>query len=464
MENEILEKMAARIDALEKLVTRLSSSEQAQNAALQEAAQRMSRLEKVSQLIIESAVKTAKDVDGMRLHRAFKHASKIFPKTKSVIFLGREYFGDNVKYAFLSFYDKAKKAGIECNFISYTQPQYEQLLSAGLPCLPYLPTDWSADDIKTILRAKVVIECNVFFPYREHHLAPYALLEGAKFIQLWHGMAIKEIGRDLVYPLAEYSPTKAEGLASTGMFDIFVGGSESTHDYWAQKFSFKEYAATGYPRNDVMLREVSERDLINVDREAFSKLESDAKSKKPIILYAPTFREDKASTWFKDAQIDILAEHCHRKGYVFCINLHPFESESTETWKQRYPQVYFIEKQTDIYPLLKHVSVMITDYSSLVLDFLLCDRPIIFYRPDHDAYTNKSRSLVEGHEQFICGAEVAKIDDMILAVDEAITAWQSPETDKFGDVRSALTKRLYDYKDSQASDRVGEVIMKLLED
>jgi CDP-glycerol glycerophosphotransferase len=45
----------------------------------------------------------------------------------------------------------------------------------------------------------------------------------------------------------------------------------------------------------------------------------------------------------------------------------------------------------DVTPLLQISDALITDYSSLMFDYALLDRPMIFHVPDHDEYVGRSR-------------------------------------------------------------------------
>ena len=61
------------------------------------------------------------------------------------------------------------------------------------------------------------------------------------------------------------------------------------------------------------------------------------------------------------------------------------------------------DPQLDIYPLLKHTDMMITDYSSIYFDYLLLDKPIIFYPYDFEQYTKDDRNLLFDYESMTPG-------------------------------------------------------------
>jgi CDP-glycerol glycerophosphotransferase len=415
------------------------------------------------QRLTEGIVTLDKRLGSYRSARFFSHLSEIYPKTKTVIFAGGSIFGDNIKYAYLSFLDKAKKDGIACYFLPANALQYEQLKAAGLPCLPHVLSAYTPRDISICLDAKVLVFDNHFVPPNWQHYLPHSLLKGARTIQLWHGIPIKEIGMETIASLKPDDPNVAELMASCGPFDVFVAPSAASRTDWKRKFSFRIFSPIGYPRNDVLLRNLSAFDKINVDARALSHVESSFKAGKTVILYAPTFRDYKGSDWFKNAKISMLADYCSDKGYLFYVNLHPEEQDLVEQYMQRYPKISFIAPHTDVYPIVKYTSVLITDYSSLAFDFLLLERPILFYRPDHADYVARSRHFIKDHDQYVCGTVSSTIDGLIKALEDSAVLLTTGKDDPFKNKRQALWKKLFDYHDDLAAQRLNDVIFYLLE-
>lgn len=388
-------------------------------------------------------------------------ASKIYPKTKTVVFVGRNYFGDNIKYAFLAFQKEAKTQNAECYFLASNAREYEQLKSVGLPCLAPAMQDWTSDDAKILLSASVVVVCDNFHPFAGNGMA-WGMLQGAKCIQLWHGIPLKEVGFQHIFSASGEKIPLALLLASAGQFEALVATSAASEIDWKRWFSFKNFSPIGYPRNDVLFREVSETDAVNVDVKTLA-LVKDAKQKnKPVILYAPTFRDHVNYHWFEKAKINELVRHCRTQGYFLCVNMHPFEQDHIPELRRLHPDLHFVEPGTDIYPVVKYADVMITDYSSLAFDFLLLDRPLIFYRPDHEEYITRARGLIEGRENYAPGEVVSTAAGLAKATDNAVAAVRKPEVDTFRGARETLRKKLFDYCDGKASERLVKLIMEKL--
>ncbi|MDD3288520.1 MAG: CDP-glycerol glycerophosphotransferase family protein [Alphaproteobacteria bacterium] len=454
---------SGRVSALEKSLALIMSHLGQQNQVLDQTVKRLDKLERATGLIAEAAMKSADNENAAHVWEGFSNASKIFPKNRTVIFWGRDYFGDNIKYAYLDFYEYAEKNDIECFFVTYQEQQYQQLKAAGLPCLPRKVEDWTAQDTKTVLGAKVLVLCNVFYPVEGKDFIQYALTRGAKTIQMWHGVPLKEIGLECMRPPTTYGPRNAEVLGASGVFDVFVGGSMAAQADWAGRFSFDEYAAIGYPRTDVFFRELAQNDLINVDVNALGVLKDANQNKRPVIVYAPTFRDHKMGAWIENSKIEVLAKHCKSQGYVFYVNLHPFEQEINAQLQKHYPCIECISAHTDIYPILKYTDVLVTDYSSLAVDFLLRDKPMVFYTPDHDEYVDKARGLIPGYEQYMAGERVCDIDALIKAVDGAVGFLQAPDADIYAAAREAVRQKTFDHNDGLAAQRLRGVIAKALD-
>ncbi|MFA4995227.1 MAG: CDP-glycerol glycerophosphotransferase family protein [Bdellovibrionales bacterium] len=376
--------------------------------------------------------------------------SKIYPKTNTVVFVGLTYFGDNIKYAYLAFWRFAKGKDIACTFLTEDPLQIKLLKAAGLPFL----TSKDPQYLPTLFGAKIAVLQDVFNPQQTGVVA-HALLQGAKFIQLWHGIPLKEIGLK--------SHAQIEVMEACGPYEAMVATNASSKADWAQRFSFRELAPIGYPRDDVFFRDNSSEDLINVDNESLLRLQEARRAGKPVILYAPTFRDHSGVAWFEKAALPAFAKHCRTSGAVLCINLHPGEQGTIAEVRARYPELWFIAPHTDIYPLVKEVDVLVTDYSSLAFDFLLLNRSLIFYRPDHAEYISKSRPLIAGRDHYTAGSVTFGVDELIAATEAALAAINLKKTRPFAAKQKALRKELFDHCDGKAGNRFCRLIMELLE-
>lgn len=390
--------------------------------------------------------------------------SDIHPKNKTVVFAGSGYLSGNIKHAYLTCRDRMDKEGAgTCYFLPQNQPQYEEMLAIGLPCLSHAMSEYPPEQADILLRTKVLVLDNYFVPSNWRSQLPYALLHGAKTVQLWHGIPIKEIGMETAGTIKIHDPGCVEYFAACGPFDVFLAANEASRADWERKFAFKSLATIGFPRNDVFFRDISNHDLVNVDMKALENVRTAFDKKQPVIVYAPTFRDYELSAWFSRAEIDSFADYCATKGYLFYVNLHPVEQDAIVQFRQMYPRVNFISPHSDVYPILKFAHVLLTDYSSIAFDYLLQDRPIVFYRPDHEKYVSYCRRLIEENEDYLCGDMTTTVPDLIRATEAAVDSFFNPDIDPRRKARQDLANKLYDHLDGKASERLCDIIFNLLE-
>ena len=141
-------------------------------------------------------------------------------------------------------------------------------------------------------------------------------------------------------------------------------------------------------------------------------------AEKKLLLYAPTFRGETTNARIPDElDIELMRESLEEE-YILLIKHHPVVKE-----KQRIPEscrdFAFDVTDMQIDDLLMSADVCISDYSSLVFDYSLLDRPMIFFVYDMDDYVDW-RGLYYPFEDFCPGKKAT-------TTQEIIDALQSPE-------------------------------------
>ena len=198
-----------------------------------------------------------------RATRDLAQVSRMHPKRRIAVFVGTTYFGCNVKYAWLAAWQQAERLGCEVWFLPYNAEQERLVGELGAPCLPCAYAQWSPEHVHTALSAAVVVTTDHFL-----NPNPYAaaLLAGARHVQLWHGVSIKEIGLRNLAPGRALGPHFARVLATCGPYATLVGTAAAGEAEWRRWFAFERYAPLGYARNDVLRRQPTEADLVRCDR------------------------------------------------------------------------------------------------------------------------------------------------------------------------------------------------------
>lgn len=378
--------------------------------------------------------------------------SRFHPKCASVVFVGTTYFGCNAKYGWLGFRDAARNAGVACWFLPQTAAQEAAVRSLDEACFPVDPNDWKPAHITAALSAAVVVTC-------DHLLNPNpfvaSLLAGARHVQLWHGISIKEIGLGNLRPLREMSPHVARVMATCGPFKRFIGTSAAQEPEFRRWFGLEHYAPIGYPRNDVLLREPTEADLLGVDIAVLDEARQARQAGRRVVLYAPTFRDARRGVWIVEAGLERLASELARLGDTLIVAMHPVEAQMIPQLQSAVPSARFVTPRTDLYPLLREVDVLLTDYSSIMFDYLLLDRSVVLYRPDHDDYVKRSRQL---YDDKLLDAKPGPLTTNLNQLNKVLRQHDAHGAE-YVDERRALRQQLFDHPDGSASERLNSLLL-----
>jgi len=218
--------------------------------------------------------------------------------------------------------------------------------------------------------------------------------KGSRLIQVWHGCgAFKKWG----YSIKESS----WGLDSKfydrykiykTYTDIFTS-SQEVNPFYAEAFGadLSKVKALGVARTDVFF----DRDFVRKKRDEV-RLKYNIPEDKKIILWAPTFRGDSLNRSYNEITIDLEKMYnTLNDDYVLLIKLHPhlIKGFNARTFAPEYMKGFAIKPHPS-YPiekLLCAADIVISDYSSLIFEYAILERPMIFYPYDLEDYESKLR-------------------------------------------------------------------------
>ncbi len=235
---------------------------------------------------------------------------------------------------------------------------------------------------------------------------------GVRRIQVWHASgAFKTVG---------YSRIGKPGGPSPFSF----GHKNYTHAIVAAQHDVPFYAeAYGIPEERVIPTGIPRLDLF-FDEEYKSKTRAAVYEAVPmardryVILFAPTFRGDGPRDAYYDYdELDLpaLYELCEELDAVVVFKMHPFVLDPLVI-----PAEYadrFIDATTsrEINEFLLIADLAITDYSSLVFEYSILDRPMLFFAYDLEEYIS-TRDFYERFEDFVPGRIVRTFGELLQAV------------------------------------------------
>lgn len=258
-----------------------------------------------------------------------------------------------------------------------------------------------------------VLQSGVWFTSAGLPVYDIGLTKNYIIINLWHGIPLKKIA------------LKEQGLSAfTRLYFKYVFSdnyryvlttSEKMVDVMAESFGVEKEKVKvwGQPRNDVLFlnEEIARKKLM----QWIPTLGRDSK----LVLYAPTFRDYGETVLFPfpDFEFEKLHKFLVEKDMYLLIRFHQSE-EGTQNKIEEGERIRFLneDKIEDIMEVLNGMDLLITDYSSLYIDYLLTEKPILFVPYDYAQY-ERERGMNFAYDRYAPGP---KIEDFKQFLEEIL--------------------------------------------
>jgi CDP-glycerol glycerophosphotransferase len=204
-------------------------------------------------------------------------------------------------------------------------------------------------------------------------------VKGQTYLQTWHGTPLKRLVHDI--PPGSLTKSYLDTMdREAAAWDYLISPSEFCTEVLPRAFGYKgEVLETGYPRNDRLKTHTA------ADRQKIRESLGVTDSKTVLILYAPTWRDyqrtatgnwDLVSYLEPDIKLPDGFQIMFR-GHTNTHNVNSAKAAGTSLDVTRYPDV------TELYIA---ADVLITDFSSVMFDFSVTGKPIVFLAPDLERY------------------------------------------------------------------------------
>lgn len=344
--------------------------------------------------------------------------SYLFPRRKQRWAFGsfRGAFNDNAKYLFI--HCSSHCEGVECVWLSNNKETVRFVRSKGL----------NAHYIASPKGAWLALTAKYWFVNSYTADILYAFSGGAIVINLWHGVGLKRIEFNITSgPLAtRYQEWHfRERFFHPEVFhrpDYVLTSTPFQTAMFAPAFRISPFRCLelGYPRNTILTYSNKERDHF-IDRyeptetkELLQYIKDNHFSK--VFIYMPTWRDSQRNIFaqhFDMLQMDALLQKHNallllKPHANVCTNSHEFAPLR---------HICFIDGKVDVYPILPRTDVLITDYSSILYDYILMpDKNVILYLYDYDDYVN-SRGLFYPFDENVVGRKVFSFDELLSCMD-----------------------------------------------
>lgn len=394
--------------------------------------------------------------------------SLIIPKSDKVILVGGWFgkrFADNSKYFFLYVNENKKKLGVEkIVWITRSDSIKNELRNQGLKAYKV----WSLLSIWYHFRAKIhlidqsINDINPFFSVRSIR------------INLWHGFPLKKIGS------YQEDFNNFKNITNNAFFKYL--SDLSIRGFWGKKYllTTSEFSAkilgkafsipkekiiiSCYPRNYEPIVSKPIKYVSENEKEYLNLVEKAKEQGNTIIGYFPTFRDKKETLIFGTQDHDELQGllDYFQKSNIKVIGKFHFAGKN-DKFRDIHNHEAFINlpSDADVYTFLSEVDILITDYSSIYFDFLLWERPIVFFPYDLDYYRDEDRGLIFEYDEFTPGDKVFNISELKNLLECGVDLYKQRYYELYGKEAKVLARKIFDEYEKMQLDHLFNKINSL---
>ena len=319
----------------------------------------------------ERVQRAISQLEEQQLGHEFAAMSERTRKRRVVLFFGRATFSDNTKYLYL----KALSAprNYEVLWCSFDDELIRMLQAQGLPCMQLAKNiDVSID---LLMHAAVAVFCVNPNESLKGSVSLNACLAGARKLQLWHGVSVKHLLLMLIPHLGirELSLRRAFYMASRA--DHVLSTAATFDSFWRSAFGCRRLVRAGFPRNEVIVREATPHERLGSE---LSPAVMDAlASRRKNVLVVPTWQRGE-QTWMAGSDFFTrLLAYGKKNGVNFHLKMHPTYFQHNVDTSKGAEGFFMLSPGADLYPSLSRFDALLTDYSSIMFDYLLTKKPVL---------------------------------------------------------------------------------------
>lgn len=278
-------------------------------------------------------------------------------------------------------------------------------------------------------------------------------------ISTWHGFPLKLIGFFDTSASIANDDAYLNLKVITTQCDIITAPSRFAQLTISGLFSIdpRKVKQTGFPRNDIIFNYNGKTELKKIT-------DIDIDNSK-LILYLPTMRKglknegaqfDDNIFNYPDYDPSLIDNYLEKNNAYIFTKLHFADNEYFNSGNFKLPKrLIFLDTNTlnskllTIYHIMSAFDILITDYSSVYVDYLLLDRPIIFSCPDLLKYKNDRGFIADNPETLMPGVIVKSQNSLIKNIDMIFNG-----NDEFKNIRNDKFSLFHTYKDANSSNRL----------
>lgn len=268
--------------------------------------------------------------------------------------------------------------------------------------------------------------------------------KGQLIVQTWHGVPFKKIGLDVPKHLKGSVKRGAKMFRrDTKSWDLLLSSSEFNSKVFRSAFDFEGLIlASGLPRNDILFHPGATRETT---RSKLGLAPDDL-----FVLYAPTWRD--IGTHQKD--MDLLIQQfskARQTNWFLGLKTHWLDTDDFLSSSQglinlgQYPTIEELYLASDL---------LVTDYSSVMFDYSLTGKQIVFYVPDLGAYLENRGSYFDLHNE--------APGPVYSEASKVVEAFKTAQSMEFALKKLEWRSKFTSFENGDATKRVVNQITKLL--
>ncbi len=341
--------------------------------------------------------------------------SFLVPRSRKKIAFGsyKGTFDGNAKYLFTEMSEK----GEDVVWVTPNRELVKRLRSLGL----------RAESVFSLKGAWRALRSRTWFVNSYSSDILWAFSGGANIVNLWHGVGLKRTEFNSTtgpmydryirrtFKQAFYHPEAYRRP------DWLITASDFQTPMFASAFRMPESRCLkcGYPRNKILVCDAREREdyIGHYEPTETAHLIAKLAGYSEVWIYMPTWRDSQLNVFTEQMDLAALNKTMAERNALLLLKPHP----NTITGPvEGLSNIMLIEGSTDVYPILPYTSALITDYSSVLYDYILMKgKGVALYTYDR-AYYVKDRDFYFPFDENVIGQRAETFDDLLKIVGEGV--------------------------------------------
>ncbi|GAA5226949.1 bifunctional glycosyltransferase/CDP-glycerol:glycerophosphate glycerophosphotransferase [Paeniglutamicibacter antarcticus] len=246
---------------------------------------------------------------------------------------------------------------------------------------------------------------------------------GQTYLQTWHGVPLKLMGYDMP-TMKSASPDKRVAFKRTiDAWDYLCNPSPFFEETFVKSVGYRgELLPYGSPRNDELVSSAKQELCLEAIRTQLG-----IRTNRKVVLYAPTFRASNSGSK-RPLSLNLdLQEWVEALGSDTLLLVRPHYLNKLTIPMKFSHNIIDVSNVDNISELYLIADILITDYSSVMFDYSILNKPIILYAYDLESYVRDERGTYFDITEFAPGRIVKSQHELAHAISEALVSDVAPE-------------------------------------